>query len=172
MTDLARGAGETAREYFDAIEHRDVDRMAAVWHPDGKDYFYGMATLDGPDGVRTWFSELFRSFPDFTFKVTDIVTEGDKSTVRWHATGTFDGDAKFEGLAPTGASIELEGIDMLTIADGLIVENRAYTNATEMARQLGAMPPAGSIGEKAMLGAVNASGAPKRLLKRLRERER
>lgn len=162
-----KGTEETVREYFDAIEARDLDRMAAVWHPDGTDYFYGLTTLDGPDGVRHWFGELFRSFPDFTLKLTDIVTEGDRSTVRWRATGTFDGDAKFDGLAPTGASIELEGIDMLSVCDGLIFENRAYTNATEMARQLGAMPPAGSIGDKAMLAAVNAASASKRLLKRL-----
>ena len=48
---------------------------------------------------------------------------------------------------------------MLTIEDGLIVENRAYMNATEMARQLGAMPPAGSLPEKAMFGALNAKTA-------------
>ena len=40
----------------------------------------------------------------------------------------------------------------------------------EMARQMGAMPPAGSIGEKAMFGAVNARTAGAGLFKRLRER--
>ena len=32
----------------------------------------------------------------------------------------------------------MEGCDLLTIRDGLVRENRAYMNATEMARQLGA----------------------------------
>jgi predicted ester cyclase len=127
-----------------------------------------MATLHGPDGVRAWFGDLFRSFPDFAFRVMEIVTEGEKSVVRWHATGTFNGDAKFEGLSPTGATVDIEGMDMVTVIEGHIVENRAYINATEMARQLGAMPPAGSIGERAMLTAVNSAGVPKRLFRRVR----
>jgi hypothetical protein len=58
-------------------------------------------------------------------------------------------------MTPNGASVEVEGLDLLTVSDGLIVGNRAYTNAMELARQLGALPPAGSAQEKAMLGAVN-----------------
>jgi len=76
------------------------------------------------------------------------------------------GPARFEGLEPNGARMEIEGLDLLTIRDGLIRENRAYTNATEIARQLGAMPPAGSVGEKAMLGAVNVKTRAQSLLKR------
>ena len=48
----------------------------------------------------------------------------------------------------------------------MIVENRAYTDATELARQLGAMPPQGSFGEKAMLGMVNARTGAVGLVKR------
>ena len=32
---------------------------------------------------------------------------------------------------------------MLTVRDGKLVSNYAYTNGTEIARQLGALPPAG-----------------------------
>jgi predicted ester cyclase len=165
MSPKPRSTEATARDYFDAIASRDIERMAACWHPDGEDHFYGIETLHGPDGVRRYFTDLFRSFPDFTFRIVDIATEGDKSAVRWRATGTFNGDAKFQGLTPTGASIDFEGIDMLTVAEGVITDNRAYLNATELARQLGAMPPAGSVGDKAMLGAVNVLGIPKRLLR-------
>jgi SnoaL-like polyketide cyclase len=99
-----------------------------------------------------------------------MVAYGEKAAVRWTATGTFTGSARFEGLAATGASIEIEGLDLLTIRDGLIHENHAYTNATEIGRQLGAMPPAGSAGERAMLGAVNARTAAATWLKRVRNR--
>ncbi len=65
----------------------------------------------------------------------------------------------------------MEGLDLLTIRDGKIQDIRAYMNATEMARQLGAMPPAESLGERAMLGAVNTRTAALGLLERLRSRE-
>ncbi len=166
----AGSAKEIATAYFESIAARDVDKMTSFWKPGGYGYFYGMATLRVPEDLKGWFGGLFRAFPDFAMEVTDMVAYGDKAAVRWRATGTFTGPGRFEGLAPTGASVELEGLDLLTISDGEIVENRAYTNATEMARQMGAMPPAGSAGEKAMLGAVNARTAAAGALQRLRDR--
>jgi steroid delta-isomerase-like uncharacterized protein len=165
-----RSARQVATAYFEAIANRDIDAMMELWEPGGYGHMYGMASFRAPDGYQQWFGSLFRAFPDFLFEVTDMVAYGDKAAVRWRATGTFTGPVKFEGLLPTGSRIEIEGLDLLTIRDGLIRENRAYTNATEMARQLGAMPPAGSIGEKVMLGAVNlrtaALAAARRLLSR------
>jgi steroid delta-isomerase-like uncharacterized protein len=151
-----RSAKQVATAYFEAIAKRDVDAMMELWEPGGEGHFSGMASLRAPEGYRQWFGNmLFRAFPDFAMEVVDMVAYGDKAAVRWRATGTFTGPARFEGLEPNGARMEIEGLDMLTIRDGLIRENRAYTNATEIARQLGAMPAAGSPGEKAMLAAVN-----------------
>lgn len=166
----APSAKEVATAYFKAIAERDVEKMMSFWEPGGYGHLYGMAKLQAPEGYREWFGNLFRAFPDLVFEITEMVAYGEKAAVRWRATGTFDGPVKFEGLSPTGASVELEGLDLLTIRDGRIRENRAYTNATEMARQMGAMPVAGSVGEKAMLGAVNARTAAGGLVQRLRER--
>jgi steroid delta-isomerase-like uncharacterized protein len=166
----APSAKQVATAYFDAIRKQDIDAMAAVWRPGSTDHFYGMAELRVPEELKQWFGNLFRAFPDFEMVVEDMVAYGDKAAVRWSATGTFTGEGRFEGLTATGARVELEGLDLLTIKDGKIVENRAYTNAMEMARQMGAMPPAGSIGEKAMFGAVNARTAGLGLIKRARDR--
>jgi predicted ester cyclase len=163
-----RGTEETVRAYFDALERRDLDAIAAAWHPEGVDRLYGLAEMVGPEGVRDYFSGIFGSFPDFALKVIDLLTVDDRSTVRWRATGTFSGDAKYEGLTPNGAPIELEGIDLLTVRDGLLIDNQAYTNATVLARQLGAMPPAGSVAERAMIAAVNGGQVLKGLPERLR----
>jgi steroid delta-isomerase-like uncharacterized protein len=160
-------AKQIAVAYFDAIGKRDVDAMMELWEPGGYGHLHGMASLRAPEGYRQYFGAMFRAFPDFKMEIIDMVAYGDKAAVRWRATGSFTGPGKFEGLEATGASIDMEGLDLLTIRDGLIRENRAYTNATEMARQLGAMPPAGSAGEKAMLGAVNLrTRARKALTKR------
>ncbi len=156
--------------YFKAIRDRDSEGMAACWKAGGIDHLYGMAELKAPGDVKAWFGEIFAAFPDFEMNVVDMVAYGDKAAVRWVATGTFSGTARFQGLSPTGASIRLEGLDLLTIVDGKITENHAYTNATEIARQLGAMPPEGSLGEKAMLGLVNTRTQAKGALARFRER--
>lgn len=163
-------AKQVATKYFEAIAARDVEAMAACWAPGGVDHLYGMAELRVPGDLKAWFENLFRAIPDFEMSVVDMVAYGEKAAVRWRATGTFTGPGKFEGLAPTGASIAIEGTDLLTIRDGLIHENHAYTNATELARQFGAMPPAGSLGERAMLGMVNLRTALLARIKQLRNR--
>jgi hypothetical protein len=97
-----------------------------------------------------------------------MVAEGNQVAVRWRAAGTFSGTAKFQGLAPNGRPIELEGADVLTVEDGEIVSNNAYTNGVVFAQQVGALPPSGSAAERAMAAAFNAKTA---LAKRLRGTE-
>jgi predicted ester cyclase len=169
-TTRKRGAKTVARSYFEAVAARDVEAMIEHWEPGQVGYLHGLAELRVPEGYREWFGNLFRAFPDFDMEPIEIVGAGELAAVRWRAAGTFTGPARFEGLAPNGARIELEGCDMLTIRDGLIRENHAYTNAAELARQLGALPPAGSLAERGLTGAINARTAAAEALGRLRER--
>jgi predicted ester cyclase len=169
-TTRRKGPKTVARSYFEAIVARDIEAMIEHWAPGGVDYLHGIAELRVPEGYRAWFGNVFRAFPDFEMEPVDMVGAGELAAVRWRATGTFTGPARFEGLVPTGTRIEVEGCDMLTIRDGLIRENNAYTNGTELARQLGALPPAGSLAERGLTGAVNARTAAMETIRRLRER--
>ena len=146
---------EVVTDYFEALRRRDLDAAVACWRPGGIDRLYGMADLRVPDDLRQWFGNLFAAFPDFEMVIADKIAEGDRAAVRWTATGTFTGEARFEGMAANGASIDLEGLDLLTVSDGLITANHAYTNGMQLARELGALPATGSAQEKAMLGMFN-----------------
>jgi steroid delta-isomerase-like uncharacterized protein len=150
-----RDAATVAREYFEAVAAQDLEAMVAPWQPGSPDVIHGVVEMRVPDDLRTWFGNLFAAFPDFRFEILEIVAAGEKAAVRWHATGTFSGSGRFEGLDPNGAGVDLEGCDVLTVRDGKIVRNDAYMNGAEMARQLGALPPAGSAPEKAMTAALN-----------------
>ncbi|HEX5712899.1 MAG TPA: nuclear transport factor 2 family protein [Solirubrobacterales bacterium] len=158
-----------ARAYFEAVAARNVEAMAACWEPGTLDVIHGVAELRVPEGLRSWFGNLFAAVPDFTFEILDVVSSGEKAAVHWRATGTFDGTAPFEGLLPNGRRIDLQGCDVLTVRDGKVVRNDAYMNGAEMARQLGALPPAGSGAEKAMTAALNAKT---KVLASVRERRR
>jgi predicted ester cyclase len=170
MATRKRGAKTVARSYFEAVAARDLEAMVEHWEPGSVDHRHGIAELRVPEGFRQWFGNAFRAFPDFEMKAIDIVGAGELAAVRWRVRGTFTGPARFEGLAPTGARIELEGCDMLTIRDGLIRENNAYTNGAELARQLGALPPAGSLAERGLTGAINARTAAAESIRKLRSR--
>ena len=165
-TQTASEPAAIARAYFEAIGARDTEAMMTFWEPGGIGNIHGVAELRAPDTYREWFGGLFRSFPDFSFEILEIVAEGEKAAVRWRATGTFDGEGRFEGLDPNGARVDLTGFDLLTIRDGRIRHNDAYMNGAEMARQLGALPPAGSAPERALFGALNLKTRLTGLLRR------
>jgi predicted ester cyclase len=146
---------DVARAYFGAVARQDLDGMAACWEPGSLDVIHGLAEMTVPGDLRTWFGELFTAFPDFNFEILDVTAGGEKAAVHWHATGTFDGSASFEGMLPNSSQVDIQGCDVLTVRDGKIVRNDAYMNGTEMARQLGALPPAGSPAERALTAALN-----------------
>jgi len=158
-------AREVVTEYFDALAEQDLDRALASWNPGSVDRIFGFGDLVAPDGIREFFAMVFAAVPDWRLEVRDLVAEGDRVAVRWRAAGTFDGTGKFQGLAPNGRPIELEGADVLRVEDGKIVSNHAYTNGMVFAQQVGALPPSGSPQERAMAAAFNAKTA---LVKRLR----
>jgi steroid delta-isomerase-like uncharacterized protein len=138
---------EIAKSYFQGAADRDVDAMVACWAPGGLERFVGEQEVLAPEGVREYFTELFGAFPDFRFEVLDTTASRTRVAVRWRASGTFAGPGAFQGFAPNGARIEIEGCDVLTIADELIQRNDAYFDGADLARQLGFLPPAGSPAE-------------------------
>lgn len=162
LTDTA----SVARSYFEAIAEQDLDAMIAHWEPGGTGEIHGLVELTAPDTYREWFGNLFKAFPDFRFEIVDLVAEGEKAAVRWHATGTFNGSTDFEGMLPTGKSIDITGIDLVTVRDGKLQRNEAYMNGAHMAQQLGALPPAGSFQERAMTGLLNLRTRISRLFRR------
>jgi glyoxylase-like metal-dependent hydrolase (beta-lactamase superfamily II)/predicted ester cyclase len=161
---MAADAKETAERYFEALGRRDLEAAAACWASDGVDNLVGITVTEGPAGVRAFFGEVFAAFPDFSIRADSIVAEGDRVAVRWHATGTFAGDAEWQGIAPTGDRITLDGLDLVEVRDGLIVHNDAFSDGLGLARQLGMLPPQGSKADAGMLRAFNArTGAARKL---------
>jgi ketosteroid isomerase-like protein len=65
-------------------------------------------------------------------------------TYRWRFRGTHLRPIDPPGFAPTGQVVEIEGTSVLRFRAGLVVEVRMFFDATEVARQILAAPPAGS----------------------------
>jgi hydroxyacylglutathione hydrolase len=148
-------AEAVARRYFEAIDARDVDTAVAMWAEGGREFVRGQIDTAAPDGVRAFIGELVAAMPDLHMEVVSTTTEGDRCGVQWRLTGTFAGPGHFGGIAPTGNPIQLEGFDLLTVLDGQIQRNDAFTDSMTFARQIGMVPPQGSSGEQRMMGAFN-----------------
>lgn len=147
---------KVARAYFDAIDRHDLDGAVAMWAPGGRELVRGQVDATAPTGIRAYVGGLLAALPDGRMEVVRTVTEADRCAVQWRLTGTFAGPEPFNGIEPTGTRVELEGCDVLTIRDGLIQSNDAFTDSMTFARQIGMMPPQASRGEQRLMGAFNA----------------
>jgi glyoxylase-like metal-dependent hydrolase (beta-lactamase superfamily II)/predicted ester cyclase len=145
-----------ARRYFGAIDERDLEQAVSMWAEGGREHVRGQVDVLAPQGVREFIGELIGALPDLSMEVISTTTEGERCGLQWRLTGTFAGPGHFGGIAPTGMPVELEGFDLLTVRDGLIQSNDAFTDSMTFARQIGMMPPQGSGAEARMAQAFNA----------------
>ncbi|HTZ65049.1 MAG TPA: nuclear transport factor 2 family protein [Solirubrobacteraceae bacterium] len=154
-----RISGEKAeavvRRYFQAVDAHKVDEAAAMWAPDGREDVRGQGVFIGPEGVREFIGGLIEAVPDMRMEIVETTTQDERCVAHWRLTGTFAGPGTLSGVAPTGDRLELEGLDMLSVRDGLIQSNDAFTDTLELTRQIGMMPAQGSPAEQRMMGAFN-----------------
>jgi hydroxyacylglutathione hydrolase len=147
--------------YFEALANQDLDAIAGAWAPGGVMTVLGDEAT-GPDGLRAYWAEFFGATPDLRFEVQDMVAEGDQVAVHWAAKGTFAGPNAFQGIEPTFSRLDLAGLDIFDLRDGKIVRERAYTDGSEFARQIGMLPPQGSTAEQRVTRAFNGQAKLKR----------
>ena len=151
----ASEAETVARQYFAAISAHDLDAAVALWAVGGREHVRGQVDALAPEGVRTFIGDMLAAMPDMRFELLSTTTEGERCAVQWRLTGTFTGPSSFNGVAPTGHPLTLEGIDLLSVRDGLVQGNDAYSDAMTFARQIGMLPPQGSAAEQRMTQAFN-----------------
>jgi len=141
---------------FEALANRDAAGMEACYAEDAVVDLVPVGVLRGSTEIRAFFDDLFAAIPDLETTWDLVATSTDKAVIEWRMRGTFSG-ATFQDVEPTGKSIEIRGVDLMTIENDRIVHNTAYYDGMDFARQLGMMPPRDSGAEKAMIAAFNAT---------------
>lgn len=154
-TAAAQRTETVARAYFAAVAARDPEAMAACWLPGGIDRLHGQVDLVAPAGVIDYFTALFSAFPDLDVEILSTTADAERCAVRWRLSATFAGPGTFQGFEPNGATVSFEAVDVVQVADGLVVGNDAYLDGMDVARQLGFLPPRDSGPEKGMTALMN-----------------
>ena len=78
---------------------------------------------------------LRKGLPDLTVEVQDMVSEGDRTVVRFVASGTHV--ASLLGEEPTHREVVLDGITIYRFQDGVIAEDWEMMDEGQLRRQLG-----------------------------------
>ena len=86
-------------------------------------------------------SEVIRTaFPDWHSDIEDLIAVGDKVVERFTASGTHQ--AEIMGVAPTGRTVTLPGINIFRLENGKIVERWGQLDMLGFMQQLEAVPAA------------------------------
>jgi predicted ester cyclase len=93
---------------------------------------------DGRDGMQLAADMFRRACPDWHSDVDQLVAEDDVVVERFTASGTHRGELM--GVAPTGRTIVLTGIQIFRIEGDKIVERWGQLDQLGLARQLGLAP--------------------------------
>ena len=154
---LSRSVEEHAYWAFEKLGRHDLSSPEEIWAADAVDHFLPVCDAVGRDAIVAFLAELFAAFPDLRIEVENVVAAGSHAVVQWHGTGTFMG-APFQGIRPTGRKVDFRACDIVELGeDNLVRENTIYWDGAGFARQIGMLPPKGSILDRLVLAAFNTS---------------
>jgi steroid delta-isomerase-like uncharacterized protein len=131
----AGSALDAAAAYFDAWNAHDGAAVAALVTGT-----YVDPTLPAPirgDDLAASVDGLCAAFPDLHFVHDGTHVDGDTVVARWRMCGTNDGAPLPGAPAPTNGTIDLAGIDVITVRDGRIVDVVGYFDQKTFVEQLG-----------------------------------
>ena len=127
---------EIVRAYFDALNERDYEGVAAAFSDDCE--FVSVASgvrFRGTGSMLHGLREFADAFPDWTVEVTNVVASGPHVATEWKTTGTHEG--MFRGESPTGIRFRRDGCSVAEVEGGRIVRYRDYYDRATLLEQLG-----------------------------------
>ena len=123
-------------EFFEQVLGRgDVDRIIEFMSDDYVLTIVGQPSPLDRQGHMMFVSQLRSAFPDWQEEILDIVAEGDKVVTRLRGTGTQTGE--FQGIPPTGNTMQIESVNIDRIVDGKIAERWLLSDMLGALTQLG-----------------------------------
>lgn len=78
---------------------------------------------------------LFTAFAEWQLTIDDVVAEGEQVAVHWHSTATHRG--AYLGVPATGKRVAFEGMSLLRLVGGKIVDDQGFWDDLRIRQELG-----------------------------------
>jgi predicted ester cyclase len=149
----ARFAGDILQRLHAAVNAHDAQAVAklctedVIWQDPA-----APEPLRGREAVYRFHRDImFRALPDVRIKLVDgpyFSLDGAGVAVRLRISGTMTGPLTPPGFAPTGGPVEFETAEFSHFDDDLLARQTVVLDMLGLARQIGAVPTADSLGER------------------------
>ncbi len=118
----------------EVINQGNLDVADELLAPDFVDHDVIPGKVGGIEDVKRWIAERRASFSDLHFSIEEQIAEGDKVVTRIISSGTHDQN-EYRGLAPSGARITMETVNIYRVVEAKIVEVRHTANTAGLWQQ-------------------------------------
>jgi predicted ester cyclase len=112
-----------------------LEVLDEVLAPDFIDHAARPGSPPGGEGVKAYIVALLRAFPDLNISINRQIAEGDLVVTHGTYSGTMTGE--FAGMPPSGKQMISDGIHIVRVRDGKLVEHWAVVDELGMLQQLG-----------------------------------
>jgi steroid delta-isomerase-like uncharacterized protein len=125
---------ELIHRAYEAWNKLDIEAIREIYSPDFVWHIGGGETFTLEDLIEDLKWEI-TVYPDRAFTPEDLISKGNKVVSKYVLTGTHEGER--EGLPPTGKKIEIEGIFISRVENGIIMEAWEVLDLLSLYMQLG-----------------------------------
>jgi steroid delta-isomerase-like uncharacterized protein len=123
---------------IEALNAHDLDRVATFYAPDFIGEDIGQANPQhGPRERVSVLAVYIRAFPDLRY-TGETIAEDNRAAFVWTMHGTHRGTLM--RIPPTGRTVEVRGVSLLTFNDGKITHGLNIWDMAGLLRVLGLLP--------------------------------
>ena len=131
------------RRRLAAYATHDAAALAATHAENGSVASPIGGVLEGRAEIERVYRTVFAAFPDIVMEQEDLLIDGDRVVLILRMSGTHSGD--FMGLPPTGRPMEFLMAELMTVADGLVADERRIYDFTGLLVQIGVLKAKPSV---------------------------
>ena len=127
---------DVVRRFIEEIQNAGrVELIEEIFAPDFVDHNPLPGFAPTRNGTKQMFSYVRKSFPDFHMTINSMIAEGDMVATRKTLHATHQGE--YMGVQPTGNHLQMEVIDIFSVAYGKLAEHWTVIDRFAMMEQLG-----------------------------------
>lgn len=122
-----------------AWNSHDAETVLRLYSPEYVGDDVGQVSLlRGHADLRAVLHAYWKAFPDLRFVCQDCIIQESRLVAVWVAEGTHQGTIM--SIPPTGHRVEVRGMSVLDVRDGLIVRGQSIWDLAGMLRHMGLLP--------------------------------